>query len=112
MNKRSRNALGWLVLLCTVTAVPAVVACHKDEAAATAPSASASASASAATVASADPSASASAADSTTVVAGTSAAATASVPTPQDFESQAKTTVTPDTLEVQLDKIEKEINGH
>jgi hypothetical protein len=62
-------------------------------------------------VASADPSASASAADTTTVSTADVPATTASVPTPQDYEATAKTAVTPDTLESQLDKIEKEING-
>jgi hypothetical protein len=60
-------------------------------------------------VASADPSASA--ADSTTVSAADVPTTTATVPTPQDYEQQAKTTVTTDTLESQLDKIEKEINA-
>jgi hypothetical protein len=111
MNRRSSRALGWLVLLCTVTAVPAVVACHKDESAASgAPSASAPASASAAAVASAEPSASA--ADSAVAAADVPVpSTTATVPTPQDFETQAKNAVTPETIDTQLNAIEKEITG-
>ncbi len=93
--------------MCAVTGAPAFMGCKKDESSASgAPSASSSASA-ATVAASSAPSASAS--DDTTAALAPST--TASVPTPQDFESQAKTTVTTDTLDTQLSAIEKQIEG-
>jgi hypothetical protein len=108
MKTRSKS-LGWLVLLCAVGVPSLVVGCGKKEQVATAPSATASAAA-----ASAAPTASASATDSAAaaeIPALEVPSTTAPVPTPQDFEQHVQTAVTTESLDQQLNALEKQIEG-
>jgi uncharacterized protein (UPF0333 family) len=87
------------LVLASIGIVVSMMACKQESASEPAPSAATSASAAAQTVAAA---ASPSAAPPIDSVA-------AAVPVPEDFEEEAKKTVTSDTLNSQLDKLEKTI---
>ena len=110
MNTRSRNAIGFLALMCGVTGIPSfITACHKEEPTAASASASAAASAPASASASVSAEATASATDSS--AADEVPSTTASVPTPQDYEQTVQKTVTTDSLDTQLNAIEKQIEN-